>query len=461
MSTELKVRAPSTLPVSFYLPFRAPDHEAIKLMKQALKGGEGSSPSLKSRCKQFAKGLWEGYKDKNFMMIFFEVVYAIPSRVGKVVVGEINIPALAFFAVPIYLYHTVKETIDRGKMVYTAIKVKRWSDALYYFLGGSSRGGFAVGIAAKPVEQVFTRKGMKEDPVVKKVFKKYIPSFQLVTSTMSGIRKVWDMIRAVKASRRFKRDANEPGKLGKAFEIFEKHWDGPSKADFADETILKFERKTFEGSRSTSCKRYSRLKEESDILKSRALQVMGLCFEGFDESIQAMKRTTMLSDIPEGQKIVNWHAKVQQLKEHIEKSETLPAISSEIKLFEELIETLSKSTDERFKVIKERLEADKRELEELVASGDYLVDRMKSEIHRKIAYNAIEIFMSILMISGGALALAGSGQLGAYFTLSSAIIDTIYILFDRIDDEEGFRKIESLFRSLTPAPHQLVALPEV
>lgn len=442
MSPEsIGVRGPASLPVSLSLSPSVPKHKAIDFMEKAFKRGEGNSRPLKFRCKMFAQGLKAGYKDSKIMMIFFEVVYAIPARFGKVIDVTAHIPYVSLATVPLYFYHTATETVDRMKTVYAAIKVRRWSDAFYYFLGGSSRGAFATNIASKPVEQGFKCAGMGEDPVVNLVFKKVIPSVLFVTSALSGIRKVWDMTRTVKAYGRFKRDANEPRSLKKVFEIFEKHWDGPSRADFENEIIYGFETKTFRGSRSTSGKRYGRLKGEMDTLKMRTAY---LCLESFKE----------IEGVSE-----DWRGKVQTLRGHIEKSETMPAIYSEIKLFEELIDEFSNSKDDKFKAVSERLEAKKSELEELVAQGDYVIDRMKSEMHRKIVYNALEIMMSILMISGGALALAGSPVTGAYFTLGSAIIDTIYLVFDRIDDEDGFRKVESLFRSLTPAPDQLVALP--
>ena len=457
MSSEIiGVRDLSSRPVCPSLSPRVSKHKAIDFMEKAFKREEGASRPLKSRCKAFAQGLKAGYADGKIMMIFFEVIIAIPGRLGKIINVTAHIPVLAFAALPIYLYHTTRDTIVRYKTVYSACKVSRWSDAFYNFLGGSSRGGFAGGIATKPVEQGFKWAGMGADPVVNLVFKRVLPQIFLVTSAMSGIRKVWDMTRTVKAYRLFKKDAKEQRTLGKVFEIFENHWDVPSEMNY------KFEKDIFKGNRATN-NRYKRLKGESDILKSRAWSSMKSCFESFDLRIQALKTHPEYNEIPEVQKLVEWHTEVRELKELIEASEILPAISKQIGIIEELIEELSNSKDERFETVKERLMANKSELEALLKQGDYVVDRMTSEMHRKLVYHSLESLMSILMISGSALALTGSSQLlliGTSLTLSSAIIDIIYIIFYKLDDEEGFRKIESLFRDLTPAPDQLVALPE-
>ncbi|NGX55725.1 MAG: hypothetical protein KR126chlam2_01367, partial [Chlamydiae bacterium] len=262
--------------------------KAKEAFKAAWRGAEGSPPSLRERVqstddsgfagwKAFFRALCAAYDDSDFMMIFFELLYAVPARgsrwIGTVlkvtgatanVISKLGV-VLGFVSI-FYLYHTTRDAYKKFKMAATAFKCGEFAAGFYFVLGGSSRATFAGGIAAKPIKQAFVWAGMGANSAVTFIFKYATPFAFLVGSTMSGVRKVWEMSRTIKAYRNFKNHVftrKDEGLAG-VIRTLEEELNAPDDIyDIGDKGRFIYNdcvKKTFIDSRYTSGKRYEGLR---------------------------------------------------------------------------------------------------------------------------------------------------------------------------------------------------------
>ncbi|NGX54087.1 MAG: hypothetical protein K1000chlam4_00810, partial [Chlamydiae bacterium] len=483
--------------------------DAKKAFKKAWRGAEGSPPSLRERVqstndpgfagwKAFFRALCAAYDDSDFMMIFFELLYAVPARgtrwigmalkVSGATAGVISKlgTVLGFISI-FYLYHTSRDAYKKFKMAATAFKCGEYVASFYFVLGGSSRATFAGGIAAKPIKQAFVWAGMGANSTVKFVFSYATPLAFLVGSTMSGIRKTWEMTRTVKAYRNFKNHVftrKDEGLAG-VIRTLEEELNAPEDNRGIDDKgrfiYKEWDKRIFIEKRYTSTKRYEGLRDDSIALRLFMVEEMLTSLEEPIEKLGAQLRYN-----PDFNDIATLYDQLKSLdsqlrtksdhdKKHAGNDRVV--IADSLKLYEEVMRQFGDPNSlfavwagvdkEKASVILGKLEYAEQQLR---PHAEYIQDRITSEMHRRIVYNAINLLMSVLMVVGNILIIVnaplgglvhGTLLLGTILTFSSAMVDSPYLIFNKLDREKGFRKVEKilskikLFRSQKRAPPPL------
>ncbi len=320
------------------------------------------------------------------------------------------VPYLNIISSPITLYHAVKESVSRLKLVVAACKTGRVAEFFFWSLGAVSSIASAAGNIIKPVSSGVVLAGLTGIVAVKTTFSLIIPSVLIAFSAIGAIHENWSLIKTELAHHEFTLKKKAIFSLNEMEELL-RELKGPSHENLS-EHAFQLEKKEFESCHFTSEKRRKAVQKRVHSFFSRI------------GSAQLVKARTALDAL-------------------------LPLLQQKELTFESILNDYENAIGhlQGLGVDLGPLIQSRDELKELMAEGVQILDTVDSELHRQILQKHISILSFYISFLAALLFILvpTSQTLPTVLSLTSTSIGAFNIIFDKSVSQKQFLKLARFF----------------
>lgn len=374
--------------------------------------------------------------------------------------GEFG-PYLGIIGAPLYLYHSIKEMIERFSLVKAACKTAQVSEAIFWAGKGVASIGSSLGCIIKPLAGGMALAGIAH-PTVALVFNWIFPIVLIVLSTIGGGTQTWDIKRTVSVLNDFETRKNRlDGTLSGMHDLLT-HLQGPSapkaeegqsqsaeaKEKFLKETERhKLEEKSFRNSHFTSPIREKEIQEKIGSLKER--------FAAHADQLAAFQKVleTLLIDPTYCNDFASVRSKIDisAFDPHIQ---TFIRIDKTIALTDCILPAIKKQDAELFTRLSERKEELVTYRAQLYQESGEIVDTVHAEIYRKLSEQQIDLLGALITLASGILFLAFPhfSKIGTMLSLSSSILSVGSVFYNKGISKENYLTILRKLKIISKRP---------
>ncbi|MCH9610258.1 MAG: hypothetical protein S4CHLAM81_13130 [Chlamydiales bacterium] len=339
-------------------------------------------------------------------------------------------PYLGLASSPLYLVHAMKGTAANFKMLNEAGKTKRVSEGLFFLVLGLSSFGTALGDVIKPFSSGVQLAGLSHRGACALVFGRVIPIVMVAAGSISGLSAAAQMWRAQNELNKLRKKLHDPDfeKLAEVFNSIQmEHIDKLDEKRRIDLFVSDHPKrkqsiaKRLEGHSFTYACPLKDLKTPHDQL------------------------------IPQEDKYDLLH-KVRNLFHLILTDEV--QIDDLRKIVNEIKGVLDAHPDyfigEEIEAFREALQRQKEEIDKLEELSFDVLEEVKAELNRKIATQALMLFLAILGVTGGIIAMQSIPHhqlVGSMMVITGCIAAMANVLFDKHVSHEAYLKMDHFLRA--------------
>jgi hypothetical protein len=404
----------------------------------------------------------------NFFLEVFGLVIKCVKFTNDRMVSEV-IPYLTCAAIPFSLALAGRRTYIRLKFLVAALRAHDFVNAVFFLSQAVDMIGTLLGSISKTFAGGAKFLGIGENPALTLIFKSVVPIIMIVVGALGMVVDTWFLGKNLWALKKFhKADKGYDKKVDRLLATLDYlkgpkstasrlnadgtyKKDGEYKSEFHQSQVDKW---IFKENHSTNDKRFKdfqtkiskflerqNLQDASDILTDINAEIKTLKDAAGDEIHPLLQELFAISDhmdeLSQGQElalIFRLTSLFGELSSYIEENESLtPEDKAQLQTLVsghlEGLQTLEKDLHE----------------------GLLLVGIAKGELHRKIVYRIISIFVSAMVLTSGILFLMGPHQYmlpAQIISIASSGINILRFLFDRSIYQENMGRIEEFLASL-------------
>lgn len=324
--------------------------------------------------------------------------------------GMETTPYAHFFLAPIYLYHATKLTLNRLKLMLAAAKVQAVAKSYFWLSQGLEGATSAIANVAKAFSGSVEIAGAKAVHTFGLLFSTVVPIVFMVAGSVGGIAKGWAYWRNTRLLKQMKHMGDLHAFLTflQGSTLVRDHED--ANADAA--ALARFHHDDFMSAHFTSPHRFKVIEEKMRV------------FIGSDKKLQ----------LPQDPLSVRIQAFLTRVAEGMATRTELDGLADELEA----------------KLRDPELAAAWKGHQEVL---DDVITGMRSDISRKMYYNAYYVLIALLLIALATLMITGAGPrpLNASLAITLCVLKLGVIVFDKGVSQEKFEKLFNSWKARSNA----------
>lgn len=339
------------------------------------------------------------------------------------------IPYLGLFSSPSYLYHGVSKACERFQIVADAVKVKRTSDAFFWTLQGLDASSAVIGTLSKNTSSLLTLLGFSSFAVFGIIFSLVMPILLTVLGAVGGMAagfSLWRNARAIKHYESLRELSETLEYLQGPKTRLEKEDRDTDKAALA--ALHNIEVQNFKSTHFSSDPRSLYIKQKLDKIQGSIRAQKGFAFQMKDELRDVFNSMKDLEEI---------FQQILTMKE-----------GDEFRLIEDMHYLYDKlaANHNLNEELRAMMDQNRKDLRRLLAVARRTTGEANSDMHRTLAYNALFLLMSVILVADYMLYLIAPqhAAISTYMSIGIAVLDIAVIIFDKNIEIEQFHRLREM-----------------
>lgn len=422
--------------------------------------GGGRAPFL-SRIKEIPKNCLEVFRDEQWMSVavsFFGVTLSSFEIIGNPLTPYV--PYLNILSSPFYLYHAIKISKDRFRMMVYAAQTSRIADMFFWMSRGTEMLGTTISNITKPFSSGFTLGGLTAHHIgVGIIFTFILPIILIAFGTIGGFSRGWALARTYQVLKEFNQETNREAEnkplacLTNTLEYLL-----GSKIEQTNPKIYELETRRFNENHFTSDQRKEAIQKRVQNLMDREIQPMrsfiqqmgSPSIEGIASQLLKQLQTKAIDESDEINECSLLLEEIQGLCQKLILGATseLSLVDETLNIYGRILNQIEGGT-ELYEEVREKRAELLRIKKEILKEESEIVGMVRSEIHRKLCYHAFFISAALITLIAGVLLLTPYLHAFGYgLVITTGVMNILYVLFDKYVSHESFYKMDRYLQNV-------------